>query len=50
MPVRHLKETPADSPIHRGLIIFERKLRDSSEPPSNTPPAPLPPSSEPQET
>ncbi len=32
MPVRHLKKIPADHPIHRGLIIFGRKLRDSSEP------------------
>ncbi len=43
------KEYPADHPIHRGLIIFGRKLPGSSVRPSSSPPAVLPPSNEPQE-
>ena len=49
MPVRSLKEFPADHPIHRGLIMFGRKPQSPSERPSDSPPAVLPPSSKPQE-
>ena len=50
MPVRpETKEYPADHPIHRGLIMFGWKPRDSSVRPSSSPPAVLPPSSKPQE-
>ena len=44
MPVRpETKEAPADHPIHRGLIMFGRKLPGSSERPSSSPPDVLPP-------
>ena len=43
------KEAPADHPIHRGLIMFGRKPPSSSELPSSSSPAVLPPSNEPQE-
>ncbi len=50
MPVTpETKEFPADHPIHRGLIMFGWKPRDSSEPPLSSSPAVLPPSNEPQE-
>ena len=50
MPITpETEEAPADHPIHRGLIIFGWKPRDSSKRPSDSPPAVLPPSNEPQE-
>ena len=50
MPVfPHTKEAPTGHPIHRGLIMFGRKLPGSSVRPSSSPPDVLPPSNEPQE-
>ena len=44
MPITpETEEAPADHPIHRGLIIFGWKPRDSSKRPSSSPPDVLPP-------